>query len=263
MIFGASISIIKSQKASNKSEMIFGASISIIKSQKASNKSEMIFGASISIIKSQKASNKSEMIPILKSFMNNYIPDYEIENFNELTESFLDYLKDSDIKAIMLDIDGTITTYHGIEITKDAEHFLKLAREKEFIIGYITNCSHKRYNDVIAHFGKYITNTDNTHNIFYPYYDPIGNYNLKPFKTAFKTPANRLNINTDKWVFIGDQYSTDILGAKNAGVNKTIKITSNLSSNEPRIKRYQRFVETAIYKQILKHTKKQPKKIGL
>jgi len=47
---------------------------------------------------------------MFKTFTENYIPDYEIDSFYNLTDDFLKTLKNNGIEAFLLDVDGTITT---------------------------------------------------------------------------------------------------------------------------------------------------------
>ena len=201
---------------------------------------------------------------MFKTLANNYIPDYETESFYEITEDVLDILKNEGIKAILLDVDGTITTHHGIEITEDAKLFLKTAKEKGFTLAYITNSSFDRSEIVSKKFGKYVTE-----NIFWPgkYNNSIWTdwlleiQNSKPFRQSYLKAAKELDIDIKHCAIIGDQYSTDIWGAKRAGIKYTIKINNSLSSNEPGKKRLQRIGEKLIYDQITRFTKNEAVKI--
>ncbi len=200
---------------------------------------------------------------MLKTFADYYIPDYEIKSFYDITDAFLDRLKDDGIEAIFLDVDGTITTHYGIKITEDAEQFLIKAK-KDFTLAYITNCDSKRSEIVSQKFGEYVDE-----NIFWPgkysnskwtsWYSKI--QNRKPFRQAYLKPAKELRIPIGKCIMIGDQYSTDIWGAKRAGIRYTIKINNNLSSNEPKKKKLQRKFENKCYKNFLNYTDKRPIKI--
>jgi len=202
---------------------------------------------------------------MFKEFAENYIPDCEIESFKDITDNFLDKLKDDGIEAIFLDVDGTITTYYGEKITEDAKQFLKVAKDKKFKLAYITNCGFDRSNAVADIFGKHVDE-----NIFWPgkYNNSIWTdwllkiQNRKPFSQAYLKAAEELGINIDQCIIIGDQYSTDIWGAKRAGIGCTVLINNNNSSNEPKAKKLQRKVENNIYRNLLKYTDKRPKKIN-
>ena len=190
---------------------------------------------------------------ISMNLINSYIPDYKISSLNEITDEILDHMKyNIGIEAIMLDIDGTITTHHGIEINKNTEQFLNMIKEKEFPVCFITNCSTRRYYDTIAHFGKYSDNK-----IFYS----EKTHHRKPFRYAFTKPAKELDTDLNNCIYIGDQYSTDIWGAKNAGIGHTIKFDNGFAGNEPKIKKVQRYAEDKLYNILKNFTKKQPKNI--
>ncbi|MEA2003546.1 MAG: HAD hydrolase-like protein, partial [archaeon] len=83
----------------------------------------------------------------------------------------------------------------------------------------------------------------------------------KPFRQSYLNAAKELDIDIKHCAMIGDQYSTDIWGAKRAGIKYTIKINNSLSSNEPEKKRLQRIGENWIYNQITRLTKNEPAKI--
>ncbi len=200
---------------------------------------------------------------MFKAFADKYIPDYEIESFENITDEILDKLKYDGIKAIFLDVDGTITKYYDIEISKDAESFLKRAKDKEIELCLVTNCDEKRYCKVYSYFGFLVD-----FNVFWPGYfeSYIPHFiskkiNRKPFRQAYLNAAEKLGIPIEKCAMIGDQYSTDIWGAKRAGIRKTIKINNSLSSNEPKKKKWQRKFENEIYRRLLKYTDKRPEKI--
>ncbi|NOQ38479.1 HAD-IIIA family hydrolase [archaeon] len=201
---------------------------------------------------------------MFKKLADKCIPDYEIESFDNITDNFLNTLKNKGIKAIFLDVDGTITTHYGIKITEEAKQFLIHAKNKGFTLAYITNCDSNRSEIVSQKFGEYVDD-----NIFWPgkYSNSIWTdwllniQNRKPFRQAYLNAAEKLGINIKHCAIIGDQYSTDILGAKRAGIRYTIKINNNLSSNEPKKKRFQRKFENEVYKNLLKYTDKRPENI--
>ncbi len=185
---------------------------------------------------------------IWKNIPQYYIPDYKITNFDDITEDILNSLKNNGVDTIMLDIDGTITTHHGTELHKDADDFFTKAKDMNFNLCLITNCSSKRYHEVSELFGPHVN-----YNIFWP----NGKMqNRKPFSSAFTEPAKELGTDLKKCLYIGDQYSTDIWGPKNAGVLYTIKIDTKSSDEEPGIKKIQRQAENQLYSIIKKQTKK-------
>ena len=201
---------------------------------------------------------------MFKTFTDNCISDYEIESFYDITDNFLKNLKDKGIEAIFLDVDGTITTHYGIEITEDAKQFLIDAKKEGFTLAYITNCDFKRSEIVSQKFGEYVDE-----NIFWPskYSNSIWTdwilkiQNRKPFRQSYRKAAEKLGIPIEKCAMIGDQHSTDTGGAKRAGIKKTIKINNNLSSNEPKKKQWQRMFENSLYGMLLKYTDKRPENI--
>ncbi|MCK4927649.1 MAG: HAD hydrolase-like protein [Candidatus Aenigmarchaeota archaeon] len=199
---------------------------------------------------------------MFKVFADNYIPDYKIESFDNISDNFLNTLKDKGIEAIFLDVDGTITTHYGKAITEDAKQFL-VAAKKVFKLAYITNCGFDRSKIVSHNLGEFVDK-----NVFWPGYFKNDilyfiskKINRKPFRQAYLNAAEELGIPIEKCAIIGDQYSTDIWGAKKAGIGYTIKIDNNLSSNEPGKKKWQRKFENEVYRNLLKYTDKRPENI--
>ncbi|MCK4926854.1 MAG: HAD hydrolase-like protein [Candidatus Aenigmarchaeota archaeon] len=200
---------------------------------------------------------------MFKKLADNYIPDYEIDSFYNITDDFLKTLKNNGIEAFLLDVDGTITTHYGTEITEDAKQFLVNAKEN-FTLAYITNCGFDRSEIVSQKFGEYVDK-----NVLWPgkYNNSIWTdwllkiQNRKPFSQAYLNAAKELGINIKHCAIIGDEYSTDILGAKRAGIRYTIKINNNLSSNEPEKKKLQRKFENWLHRNVIKYTDKRPENI--
>ena len=131
------------------------------------------------------------------------------KKYNNITDIKIDELEkiinDYNIKLILIDMDGTLK-YRKIGITKENIKWVKSV--KKFIDIYmITNASDK----LASKEAKKI-------DVNYLYHA------RKPSKKGFNYIANKMNVDKDNILFIGDALVADIWGAKRVGINKTILV---------------------------------------
>ena len=155
------------------------------------------------------------------------IPDAYYENIHKINYK---KLKENGIKYLFFDIDNTIIPYKEIEVDKTV---LKLFNDlkKDFNIFLFSNSGKKR---VL----KISNNLD------------IGAYynSMKPLKRNYKKIIKMFN--KDECVFIGDQFMTDVFGAKRN--NLKVIFVNKLKDYEPITTKFWRLLE----KQYLKKYKK-------
>ena len=155
------------------------------------------------------------------------IPDAYYENKHKINYK---KLKENGIKYLFFDIDNTIIPYKEIEVDKTV---LKLFNDlkKDFKIFLFSNSGKKR---VL----KISNNLD------------IGAYynSMKPLKRNYKKIIKMFN--KDECVFIGDQFMTDVFGAKRN--NLKVIFVNKLKDYEPITTKFWRLLE----KQYLKKYKK-------
>lgn len=146
------------------------------------------------------------------------IPDAYYENIHKI-----DYLKlkKIGIKNIFFDIDNTIVPYKELKIDKKT---IKLFKDltKDFNVFLFSNSGRKRVLNISKELG------------IDAYY-----FSMKPLKRNYKKIMNLFK--KDECIFIGDQFLTDVYGAKR---NKLKVIFVNkLKDNEPLTTKFWRFIE--------------------
>lgn len=110
----------------------------------------------------------------------------------------IDYsnLKKIGIKNLFFDIDNTLMTYQDEYPPDRVKTFVKKLKYNDFNVSLISNARYKRVSKIAKHL-----------DIEEFYY-----LSLKPFKKNYKKILNKHNI--DDSIFIGDQFTTDLIGAK-------------------------------------------------
>ena len=158
------------------------------------------------------------------------IPDAYYENIFEI-----DYakLKNIGIKYIFFDIDNTIIPYKELKINKKTKDLFKKIR-KDFNVFLFSNSGRKRVLNIAKELNV---------NAYYS--------SMKPLKKNYKKIMNIFNKN--ECIFIGDQFLTDVFGAKR---NKLKVIFVNkLKEYEP--------LTTKFWRTIEKHFLKKYKKLNV
>lgn len=121
---------------------------------------------------------------------------YPRDYFKSVTEISYEYLKNNNIKALILDVDNTLIDYDknlSIEVIKWVENL-----KKKNIKMYILSNSNKKEKI------KAVAEKLNLAYIF---------FGMKPFKRGFKKIQKKLNIDNENIAVVGDQIFTDVLGA--------------------------------------------------
>lgn len=147
----------------------------------------------------------------------------------------IDYnkLKKIGIKNLFFDIDNTIIPYKELDVDKKAiELFNKI--KKDFNIFLFSNSKGKRVKKISNQLG-------------------IGAYylSMKPLKRNYKRIINIFD--KDECIFVGDQFMTDVLGAKRNKLK--VIFVDRLKEYEPITTKFWRILE--------KHYLKKYKKLGL
>ena len=156
------------------------------------------------------------------------IPDAYYENIYKI-----DYkkLKKIGIKNIFFDIDNTIITYKEKEPNKKAINLFKDLK-KDFNIYLFSNSRSKRVLRISKKLGVKA------------YYS-----SMKPLKRNYKKIMNIFK--KEECLFIGDQFMTDVYGAKRNGLK--VIFVNRFDNHEPITTKFWRLIEYFIIK---KYTKK-------
>jgi HAD superfamily phosphatase (TIGR01668 family) len=127
---------------------------------------------------------------------------------NNITEVSVEYLEKNNIKALLLDVDNTLSPAHGVKkLREGGAEWLSCMRENGIELIILSNAKKER----ARRFGDSVG------------IEVIG-LSMKPLPFGYFRAAKKLGIKRKNIAMIGDQYFTDILGGKLAGV-KTVMVT--------------------------------------
>lgn len=143
---------------------------------------------------------------------------YEIDYDNLIKKGY---------RNIFLDVDNTIVPYTEDKVSKEIKTLINKLKNKDFNIVIVSNSMSNR-----------VTNIVNDLNVK-GYYS-----SMKPLKKTYKKIIKEYK--KDESVFIGDQFMTDVLGAKRCGFK--IILVDRISNNEPIYTRFWRFFERILLK---------------
>jgi HAD superfamily phosphatase (TIGR01668 family) len=138
-------------------------------------------------------------------------PDHKFNNLSNLDE---DFLETRDIAAVVLDVDQTLTIYHGefidSRVKRTFQDFCENPKIKVFIL---SNCDEQRYKELNKIFKSYQA-------------ELIKPEIKKPLNGAYQIILDYLKeegISPNQVAMIGDRLWTDIAGANRQGFT-TIKV---------------------------------------
>lgn len=147
----------------------------------------------------------------------------------KITDISLSLLKKYGIKALILDVDNTLSTHHGQVLTDGLEDWLKEMKSAEIGLVILSNSKEERVKPFAAKIGlDYIS---------------LG---LKPLPFRFSAALKKLNFAKRETAIVGDQIFTDTLGGNVYGV-KTILLDPIKPEASLRF-RIKRRLERLVYK---------------
>ena len=133
-----------------------------------------------------------------------YVPDLKINKIYEIDKELL---KKLEVKALILDIDNTLTT-HGNPVPADG------------IVNWVAQMKADKVPMVIV--------SNNSHNRVRPFAGKLGipfiANGKKPLKGGLRRAVKQFNLQPQQICVVGDQLFTDILGGNRLGM-KTILVT--------------------------------------
>lgn len=154
-------------------------------------------------------------------------PNYIFKDFLEITP---DFLESNNIKALLLDVDNTLTLAHKTKKLRDgAEDWFALMRENDIKLMILSNAKADR----AKAFGDSIG------------LDVIG-MSAKPLPFGYCRAFKKLGIKIDQIAMVGDQIFTDTLGANLVGI-KSILVT-DITPESGLSFRIRRYLERKILK---------------
>ena len=121
---------------------------------------------------------------------------YPKDYFNKISEISLTYLKQNQLKGLILDVDNTLIDYDK-NITEETIDWVEHLKQNGIKMCILSNSNQKeKVKDVAQKLG-----------IEYSYFA------MKPFKRGFRKAQKILQLNHDEIAVIGDQIFTDVMGA--------------------------------------------------
>lgn len=119
----------------------------------------------------------------------------------KVTDISIEILNKYGIKALILDVDNTLSTHHGQVLTEGLSEWLDLMRKNDIKMTVLSNSNSKRLT---------------------PFAQKIGldfiSLGLKPLPFGYLRALKRLGTNKKETAIVGDQLFTDTMGGNFVGV---------------------------------------------
>ena len=122
-----------------------------------------------------------------------------------ITDVTADDLHRLGAKAVLLDVDNTLTTHDAPDLTDEVKSWLAERQAEGFVLLIVSNNREER----VAPFAE---------KIGLPYYA----HARKPLPFGFRAAAKQAGVHRKQCVVIGDQIFTDMLGANLAGISSIL-----------------------------------------
>ena len=120
---------------------------------------------------------------------------------NRITEITREELDTMGVRALLLDVDNTLTKHHSQELPDDVAAWLAAMKEAGVAMMLVSNSKEPRVAPFAARIGLAYTHTS-----------------CKPLPFGFHRASKALGVPLKSCLAVGDQTFTDVLGAKLAGV---------------------------------------------
>lgn len=129
-------------------------------------------------------------------------PKIKLEKVTDIT---IDILNKYGIKALILDVDNTLSTHHGQVLTDGLPEWLETMRKNGIKMTVLSNSNSKRLT---------------------PFAQKIGldfiSLGLKPLPFGYLRALKRLGTNKKETAIVGDQLFTDVMGGNFVGVTTVL-----------------------------------------
>lgn len=149
-------------------------------------------------------------------------PEYCAESVSCINGQFLET---HSIRAVLLDIDNTISLVDDPLPTPEAEHWLRWARGEGYALGVVSNNDPPRVQPFAERLGL-----------------DFCAHAQKPDPQGYLALAEQMGVRPAECLMVGDQLFTDILGANRAGMHTLLVKPLNVAM-EPRQFRKRRGAE--------------------
>ncbi len=131
-------------------------------------------------------------------------PDIKLHGITDIT---VELLNKHDIKALLLDVDNTMSTHHGTVLTDGLMEWIEYMQLNGIKLMVLSNSKRSRIEPFAARIGL-----------------PFISLGCKPLPTGYLRGVKALGEKRKNVAIVGDQIFTDVLGGNAVGV-KTILLT--------------------------------------
>lgn len=146
----------------------------------------------------------------------NVLPDHQVKNLHEI----LGILHDSDVEAIIFDIDQTIVPYGETKVPEDIRELIRRLQSK-FRLCFLSNFPHTHDRIQRIHTIEKQTGIK-----------AIFSSRRKPSPAAFHRALKYLNSEPERTMMVGDRVLTDMIGANQIGL-KTVLVAPLDKKTDP------------------------------
>ena len=153
-------------------------------------------------------------------------PRLYCKNILEVTPEIL---KENNIKALILDVDNTLSTHHGHILTDGLEEWLRTMSEAKIGLMVLSNSKEQRVKPFAEKIGL-----------------PFISLGLKPLPFGYFRALKALGSKRKNTAIVGDQIFTDVLGGNIVGVKTLLLTPIKLESTAGF--RFKRKIERLVFK---------------
>ncbi len=129
-------------------------------------------------------------------------PDIKLD---KITDISVELLEKKGITALILDVDNTLSTHHGMRLTEGLEEWLGLMQQNGIRLIILSNSKRQRVEPFAEKINLEFISTG-----------------LKPLPFKFFKALGRLGVKRKNAAVVGDQLFTDSLGAHLSGITAII-----------------------------------------
>ena len=148
---------------------------------------------------------------------------------DKITDISVELLNKLGIKALILDVDNTLSTHHGMVLCDGLENWLDTMRENGIKLVILSNSTKKRVKPFAEKIDLDFLSTG-----------------LKPLFPGYLRAVKKLGVKCKDVAIVGDQIFTDVLGGNSVFI-KTILLTPIKPEMSLRF-RFKRKLEKIVYK---------------
>lgn len=160
--------------------------------------------------------------------------------FKKVTDITIEFLKENNIKGLMLDVDNTLLDY-DLNIIDGLEQWHQEMRKNGIKTIILSNTNKEKKAKLLAE------KIDIEYILFA----------MKPFKRGFKKAKKKLNLEEKNLAIVGDQIFTDIIGGNNCKMFSIL--VEPIDKKDILITKIKRPIENWVIKKYLKSKEKEEK----